>query len=59
MGFGFSKAWVLEALANTNGDADRATDWLFSHDEPAVCWTIDCIELYYFYFYFSFYISDS
>jgi len=34
MGFGFSKNWVLEALRNTNGDPDRATDWLFSHEEP-------------------------
>jgi len=34
MGLGFSKSWTLEALKNTNGDPDRATDWLFSHEEP-------------------------
>jgi len=34
MSMGYSKAWVIEALNNTNGDPDRAVDWIFSHPEP-------------------------
>jgi ubiquitin carboxyl-terminal hydrolase 5/13 len=34
MGLGFSRAWTLEALNNCGGDADRAVDWMFSHEEP-------------------------
>jgi len=36
MSMGFGQAWVIEALNNTNGDGDRAADWLFSHPEPEV-----------------------
>ncbi|KAM3589067.1 ubiquitin C-terminal hydrolase Ubp14 [Umbelopsis sp. WA50703] len=35
MGMGFSQAQAKKALRETNGDPERAVDWLFSHpDEP-------------------------
>jgi len=36
MGMGFSKAACVKALTNTQGNVERAADWLFSHPEEAV-----------------------
>jgi len=35
MGMGFSKAACVKALTNTQGNVERAADWLFNHPEEA------------------------